>query len=89
MKFILNDQIWRTQGRVLNGLRCWEIASLDMRIGILDFRGPEAVTRAKSAHLPEEHLSLTLPRHLCELVYRRDHQRGREPIDLFVNNENW
>src|SRR6266852_3531532 len=89
MQFILNDQIWGPQWRVLNGLRRREVASPHMGVGVLDLGRPKPVSRTEPIHLSEEHLSLALPRHLCELVHGRDNQRRHKPVDLFINDQNW
>ena len=75
MKFVLNDQIWWAQWRVLNCLRRREVASLYMGVGVLDFGRPKPVPRTKSIHLSEEHLSLALPWHLSKLVYSMNRKR--------------
>src|SRR6266851_5615941 len=89
MQFVLNDQIWGAEWRVLDCLRRREVASLHMGVGVLDLGRPKPVSRTESIHLSEEHLSLALPWHLGELVHGRDHQGGHEPINLFVNHEDW
>src|ERR1035437_7722362 len=89
MKFVLNDQIWRTQWRVFDCLRGREITTLHMRVGVLDFGRSETMSRTEAVYLPEEHLRLALPRHLCELIHSRDYQGGHQPVNLFINDENW
>src|SRR5437879_5158984 len=37
--------------------------------------------------LAEEHLHFALPRHLSELVYRGDQQRGQPPINLLIDHD--
>src|SRR5262249_11336636 len=51
---------------------------------LFDLRGQESMPKAEAVHLTEEMLCLPFPWHLGKLVDRRDKQRGRTAVDVFV-----
>src|ERR1700691_1760214 len=58
-----------------------------VRVGVFEFRRPETMAGAKAVHLSEERLNLPLPRHLRKLIDCRDHHGWRQPVDLFIDNQ--
>src|SRR5437667_1738050 len=47
------------------------------------------MARADPVDLPKQHLSLALPRHLCELVHGSNQQSRRAAVDVFIHDHHW
>lgn len=89
MEFVLDDEIRRPKGRMLDGLRPRVPARGGVTIRILEVRRSESVPRAKPTHAAEEGLNLSFPGHLSELVDRGDQQRRQAAVDFLINNNRW
>src|SRR5271166_2459877 len=58
-----------------------------MAPGVVDLRRSEPVPLTDPIDLPEEHLGLTLPGHLGELVHRGDKESGELAVNLLIDDQ--
>src|SRR5260370_41238077 len=69
-----------------NGPGAWPLSYGGMGVFIYQVGRTESVPAALFFDLPKEHLGLTLPGQLGELIDGGDQERGQQAIDLLVND---
>ena len=88
MEFILDDKVGRLERSDVIDPRGWPPATLvgDVAAGVVLAGGDVPVAVAAAAlNSAEQRLNATVPRHLGELVDRRDDQRWRMSVDLVID----